>query len=120
MSKFLLVLTLATLSLAAADATGKWTGTITPQNVPGESEGKPAYLVLKQDGATLTGTAGPNADEQFAITGGKVEDGRLTFQLQEKSMSFDLKLQGDEITGDVTRDQDGEKQQAKLAVKRAN
>jgi transcription termination factor Rho len=33
-------------------------------------------------------------------------------------MKFDLKEQGDELTGTVTRERDGEKQSAALAVKR--
>jgi hypothetical protein len=33
-------------------------------------------------------------------------------------MRFNLKHEGDEIKGDVTRERDGEKQTGKLAVKR--
>jgi hypothetical protein len=34
-------------------------------------------------------------------------------------MKFVLKLEGDEMTGDVSRERDGQVQTAKLAVKRA-
>ncbi len=117
MTKLLLALTLTAMSLAAADATGRWIGTL---NLQGSDDGqsRPAYLVLKQEGTKLTGTAGPDAGEQHEIEEGKAEDGRLTFQA--KSMKFDLKLVGDEITGEITREREGEVQKAKLAVKRQN
>ncbi len=35
-------------------------------------------------------------------------------------MKFTLKLEGDQITGDVTREREGQTQTAKLAVKRAD
>lgn len=110
----LAILTVATLM--AADATGTWTGTLTPS--PGEAG--PAHLVLKQEGNKVTGTAGPNAGEQHTITNGKAEDGNVTFELQtgESTMRFSLKQEGDEIKGDVTRDREGQKHTATLAVKR--
>ena len=35
-------------------------------------------------------------------------------------MTFDLKQQGDEITGEITRERDGQTQKAKLTLKRQN
>ncbi|MGJ5818645.1 hypothetical protein [Paludibaculum fermentans] len=108
----------ASAILLAADATGTWTGTFT---VNGDSpEPRPALLVLKQDGDKLTGTAGPNADEQHPIEKGTIADGKITFEVAagESIMKFALVLNGDEITGDIQRDREGEHQTAKLAVKR--
>ena len=45
----------------AADATGRWSGTLTVSSDGGE-RALTAALVLKQDGANLTGTAGPPDD----------------------------------------------------------
>jgi hypothetical protein len=114
--KYLLVLILAAVSLMAADATGTWTGTFTPE---GKDPG-PAHLVLKQEGAKLTGTVGPRADEQHEIQNGKAEDGKLTFDVanENSTMKFVLKQEGEEIKGDVSREQDGQAQTAKLAVTR--
>lgn len=114
--KYMLVLTLAAVNLIAADATGTWIGTFTPD---GEAAG-PAHLVLKQEGAKLTGTAGPRANEQREIQNGKAEDGRLTFEVgtEGATMKFVLKQDGDEIKGDVSRERDGQIQTAKLAVAR--
>jgi hypothetical protein len=108
------------MTLMAADATGKWSGTIVRLDSDSDGEAKPAYMVLKQDGAKLTGTAGPSASEQMEILDGKAEEGRLTFRLEENGMMFDLKQDGDEITGEITREHDGQKQKAKLALKRQN
>jgi hypothetical protein len=115
--KHVLLLTFAAASLMAADATGTWIGTLTPS---GDREPGPAYLVLKQDGAKLTGTVGPRADEQHPIENGKTENGNLTFDVAtgDSTMKFTLKHEGDEIKGDVKREHDGETQTAKLAVKR--
>lgn len=116
--KHILLLLLATAGLIAADATGTWTGTLTPASPEGEQT-HPARLVLKQDGAKLTGTAGPNADEQHTIENGKAENGTLTFEVQGGGrMKFKLTQEGDEIKGEITRERDGQTQTAKLAVKR--
>ncbi len=117
--RYLLLFALTAASVMAADATGTWTGTLTPN---GDDKGGPAHLVLKQDGNRLTGTAGPDASEQHQIENGKVEDGVLTFDVSAGSavMKFRLKQEGDEIKGDITRERDGQTETAKLAVKRAN
>ena len=114
----LILLAMSATILVAADATGKWRGELVPSD--GDGSGRPAYLVLKQDGSKLTGTAGPNANEQEAIQNGKAEDGTLTFELPhgEFVMTFRLKQDGEEISGIITREREGTTQQAKLAVKR--
>ncbi len=117
--KHIFLLTLATVGLMASDATGTWTGTLTLTKAEGSQESHSAYLVLKQEGAKLSGTAGPDANEQHAIENGKAEDGNLTFEIKEESvMKFVLKQEGDEIKGDIKREHDGDAQIAKLNVKR--
>ena len=115
--KHILLLTFAAAGLMAADATGTWTGTLTKSD---GSDPGPALLVLKQEGVKLTGTAGPDANEQHAIENGKAENGTLTFEVPRENgvMKFTLKQEGDEIKGDITRERDGEKQTAPLALKR--
>jgi hypothetical protein len=113
------LLAFTTVSLVAADATGKWTGTLTLSTGDSAGEARPAYLVLKQEGDKLTGTAGPDAGEQHTIENGKAENGNLTFEIRESSiMKFALKQEGDEIKGELTREREGETEKAKLAVKR--
>jgi hypothetical protein len=115
--KYILLLTIAAAALFASDATGKWTGTFTTSE---SGEDHTALLVLKQEGAKLTGTAGPDANEQHEIANGRVENGNITFDVptEDSVMKFVLKLEGDEIKGDISRERDGQKQTAKLAVKR--
>jgi len=117
--KIILLLTLAAASVFAADATGKWTGTLT---LVGESGGKVdnALLVLKQEGTKLTGTAGPDANQQREIQDGKAENGNLTFDLPFGGgmMKFVLKQEGEEMKGDISAERNGEKMNAKLALKR--
>lgn len=117
--KHFVLLTFAAVSLMAADATGRWIGTLSHTSNGGE-EPHPAHLVLKQDGTKLTGTAGPDASEQHPIENGKAENGNLTFEVTtgDAIMKFALKHEGDEIKGDVTREHDGNKETVKLALKR--
>lgn len=115
--KYILALALTAMGLLAADATGTWTGTFAPN---GQEQG-PAQLVLKQDGAKLTGTAGPGPNEQHEIQNGRSEDGKITFEVATGSgtMKFILKQNGDEIKGDVSREGEGQVQTAKVAVTRS-
>lgn len=118
--KHIILLTFAVVSLIAADATGTWTGTLIVPTSDGGEKSSPARLVLKQDGAKLTGTAGPDASEQRAIENGKAENGNLAFEVPngETTMKFSLKQEGDQINGQITREREGRTQTAKLSVKR--
>jgi len=109
-------LALSAVAMMAADLTGTWTGTFTPD---GDQPGG-AYLVLRQEGTKVTGTAGPSVDEQHEISNGKVENGALTFEIvtENSTMKFELKQDGDEIRGDAVRQHDGETQRAHLSVTR--
>ena len=115
--KHLLLVALAAGTFLAANATGTWTGTFTPD----DGQQRPAYLVLKQDGDKLTGTAGPDQNEQRPIQNGKVADGTLTFEVagDEVIMKVTLKQDGEDMAGDLTRERGGETQTAKLVLKRA-
>lgn len=106
--------------LAAADATGTWTGNLTIKDDSGTPQSRPAHLVLKQDGATITGTAGPDANEQHPIEKGTIADGKITFEVPtgETVMKFTVTLDGDEIKGRIDRDRDGEHQTAEIHVTR--
>ena len=113
-----LLIALAAATLLAADATGTWTGTLT--RAEGDGRPLPAHLVLMQEGDKLTGTAGPDAGEQRPIQNGTAKDGKLSFEVRNDDtvMTFTLTQEGEEITGDVLRDREGQTQKAKLAVKR--
>src|SRR5438067_1792909 len=98
----LLVLSgLAALSALAADVTGKWSGTFaTPQDPSAGS----AFAIMKQSGSEITGTAGPNEEQQWKIQKGKIVGNKLTIEVtgdDGTQYSCDLELAGDHIKGDV-------------------
>lgn len=110
------VLALSVLSLSAADVTGTWKGTFTPEN----REPGPALVILKQTGETVTGTAGPDENERNEIANGKVTGNVLSFEVprEEGTMRFVLTLEQDTLSGDIIRERDGQRQTAKLNMKR--
>jgi hypothetical protein len=61
-------------------------------------------LILKQDGTKLTGTAGANESDRHPLEKAAVHDDRLTFEVETPNgtLVFDLKVNGDEITGKST------------------
>jgi hypothetical protein len=111
-----LLLLANTLILSAAEVTGTWKGTFTPEN----RDSGPALVILKQVGDTVTGTAGPDESERHDIANGKVRGDTITFEVprEEGTMSFVLSLAGDTLNGQATRERDGQRQTAKLSLKR--
>ena len=58
---------------------GKWSGSFTVTGPDGSAgDSNPAFLILKQSGATLTGTAGGDEAEQFPIENAKIENNKIT------------------------------------------
>jgi hypothetical protein len=101
----------------AADVTGKWTGSFTPDN----GEVHPALLVLKQDGAAITGTAGPDESQQFPIQTGKIDGNKVILEISPSEGALyhlELVLDGDHLKGDLTAKREDETMTAKLDVSR--
>jgi hypothetical protein len=122
MRRLLSILAVFTLSLAAADVTGKWSGTIEVKR-NGEAKTEPALVILKQEGAVLTGSGGPNESEQHAMRNGKVDGNKITFEIAlggERVMQFNLTAAGEQIDGDVTAPSknDAAPESARLSLKR--
>jgi len=119
-------LLLTALTLSAGELTGKWSGKFDITNSQGETKPDSAVMNLKLDGTTVTGTAGPNEDQQWAIRKGKLENGKLTFEVVPEGgdgalLIFDLVFDGDTIKGTASGTGDGgEKMSAKLDLKRAS
>jgi hypothetical protein len=109
---------LASLLLAVpVDVSGKWSGSFKPDN---EENTLPVFLVLKQDGATLTGTGGPEEGQQFPVQNGKIDGDRLIFEVNAGKgiFYFDLKLAEDEMAGGLQMKRDSETRTAKVSLKR--
>ncbi|HEY2012847.1 MAG TPA: hypothetical protein VGH38_05065 [Bryobacteraceae bacterium] len=107
------------LTAAAADVTGKWTGSFTPEG----GEAQSAYAVLKQAGTIVTGTAGPNEGDQWPDLKGTIRGDKVTLEVKSAEdgsvYKCDLVLAGDHLKGDVTaKRSDGQEQKAKMDLAR--
>lgn len=112
-----MMMLLAAATMMAADVSGNWSGTFTP-----DGEGpQPVYLVLHQAGDQLTGSGGPSAAEQHPIQNGKIQGDRLTFEVPagKGAFFFDLKLSGEAITGDLQLKAPDRSASAKVSLQRA-
>lgn len=115
MKKFLYLWILTAITLCAADVTGKWAG-----GAKGVEDENTAVLNLKQNGAELSGTAGPNDGQQWPITNGKIEGDKISFQLNTDGpvVTFELSLVEDHIKGEATFNLDGQAKKVTLDLTR--
>ena len=117
-------LVLFAMTLSGADVTGKWSGTYDVTISDGNSDGNTmkgrVYMVLTQSGPDLTGTIGPDEQQQSQIAKGKVEDDRITFENQTEGplMRFELRLDNDRIRGEGKGEMEGTKIRAKIELAR--
>ena len=100
LSRFLLAALLC-VPAGAADLSGKWVGAI---EIAGQSSPQPLILILKQDGAALSGTAGPTAANQRELSNGKVEGDTISFDIPagRNKLHAKLSLVSDRLVGDAT------------------
>ena len=112
-------LLLATVLLAAEDLTGKWSGSFN-MTLDGQTREDAVYMVLKQSGAELTGTAGPNVNQQWPILKGKIEVDKVTFEVQtdEPLIKFDLTLTEGHLKGNAKAEHQGRSMQAVVDAQR--
>ena len=116
-------LTLAALLIFTSNSlTGVWTGEM--KDTEGGSGG--AYLQLTQDGTHISGLTGASKDHSWAIKDAVFADDHLTFHVtssdpesKEKSeWSFDLKVEGDRMTGTAEGKQEDRSWKADLQLTR--
>jgi hypothetical protein len=126
MKTLICLLLLTGFTLIAGELTGKWSGKFDITTADGELKPDSAVMNLKLDGTKVTGTAGPNDDQQWTIRNGKLEAGRLTFEVVPEgdeakgTLVFDLVFDGDTIRGSVTGHDGDNKLSAKVDLKRAS
>ncbi len=119
--KLLWALALTTVSLFA-DVTGKWSGNF-DVTMDGETRNETAVLILKQDGNTVTGTAGPNEDKQMKIRSGVLDGNTLTLDVIDEEgdhppIHLVLNVDGDHMTGNAKAQHEDRVMEAKLDLKR--
>jgi hypothetical protein len=123
LSCIFLIVALA-LTAAAADVTGKWSGSFTVTGPDGSAgDSNPAFLILKQSGSTLTGTAGSDESEQWSIENAKIENNKITGTVNPSdgaTYTVSLTVDGDRMTGEVTVSQGGQTMKGKIELKRVS
>ena len=122
MKTLICLLLLTGMTLSAGELTGKWTGTFDITSPDGETKPDSAVMNLKLEGTAVTGTAGPNEDQQWTIKNGKLEAGKLTFEVVPEDgalLSFELVFDGETIRGTATGHDGDNKLTAKVDLKRA-
>ena len=119
MKAVLMMMAMAALTWAA-DVSGTWSGPLELTR-NGETKADSAHLVLKQEGDQVTGSLGPNAEKQTAITKGTMtgDDLVLEAKLPEKDrvVVLTLKLDSGKLTGTLdARDPDGQGMTGKMTL----
>jgi hypothetical protein len=120
MTRLICCLLLSAIALLA-DVTGKWSGSFDVAGPDGQTNANTAVMNFKQDGSSLTGTAGPSDGEQMNIRAGKIDGDKITFEVALENgpvIKFDLALAGDHIKGTANGEADGQKLSAKVDVTR--
>ena len=124
MMKLFCALLLSTLTIGAAELTGKWSGSFDITNSSGETKADSAYIDLKEQAGVVTGTAGPNSEKQWSLRKGKIDGQKLTFEVPTEEgglLVFNLTFDGELIEGTCEGTGDGaEKMSAKLRLKRTS
>jgi hypothetical protein len=115
-----LLMTLVVLTAAAADVTGKWSGSFITTAPDGNIRESTALLDLKQSGTDITGSVGPNEEERYPIGKGRIDGNKITLEVQNenRSMKFELTLAGERMQGEANMTADSETRKAKLDLKR--
>lgn len=118
---FLILAALAGVAMADSNVTGKWLGSFKMTHPNGEIEEGNAVLVLKQNGTAITGTVGPAEDEPTEIQKGKIEGDRISLEAAHNgaTITFDLVVAADRITGNAKISREGQISTAKIDVTRA-
>ena len=96
------LLALAAL-MHAADLTGTWSGSVA-MTKGDETRDESAYLILKQTGAEITGTIGPNADNRLKITKGSADGNSVYIEAiveGDNKMVLRLKVDGGKLVGEL-------------------
>jgi hypothetical protein len=114
-----LVILLAPVAARAADVSGKWSGSMDMKGPDGQTQSMPVTAEFKQDGKTVTGTAGREGDDQLTVQKGTIDGDDFTFEVEAPDGVYSVKLKvGDgQLKGEVKfSDPSGNKQTASLTL----
>ncbi len=121
MKKLILLFVLLSVVAFAADFSGTWVGKA-DISVDGEQQASTAKVILKQDGNTVTGTAGREEEGQTEIQNVAIDGDTLSFDIKPSEdapvVHLTLKLDGDSLSGTVKSVGEGPEITGKLELKR--
>lgn len=108
------------VTVLGADVTGKWSGSFDVTGPDGETKQSTAYMSLKQSGTEITGTAGPDENQQWPILNGKIDEDKITFEVQTDKplIKFDLRLVEGHLKGEAKGEKDGKTVKASVDLTR--
>jgi hypothetical protein len=107
-------------SAKLVDLTGKWNGSFI-MTVDGQQNDDVAFMTLTQKGDVITGTAGPSLDEQWPIANGKIDGGKITFDVHAQGplIHFTLALVDGRLKGEAQGEMEGRKLSAVVDLGRS-
>lgn len=127
LSKQFLLTALFTLSLNAANVSGKWSGSLEFKDPEGHAQTIPAHAEFKQQDQIVTGAVWKEAGHEFRIENGKVEGDRITFEFKAPEGEEDsvlvhtvtLAVTGEgQLQGEVAIEAEGNRMIGKLVLTR--
>jgi hypothetical protein len=112
-------------AMAAEDFSGKWSGSFTGLDPSGQQMTEQIFMNLVHKGATLSGTAGPSAEQQWKIQNGKVDGVKVSFEVQGGGdtqggplLKFAMSYAEGHLKGDVNAEMGEKKLTAKIDTTR--
>lgn len=111
------LLLLGAVSAMAADLTGKWSGSFKAEAA---DHSILQLIILKQQGKTLSGSAGPDASEQYPLENGRVDGNKATFEVTtgEWRFAYNLTADNDSLSGDLKLESTTQTRDAKVTLTR--
>ena len=122
MAVALLLLSMAPAQAQTKDLSGTWNGTMTRTAPDGREQTVNLIFTFKHKGKELTGTVGPNPEQQLEIQKGAVNGNKITFQLTQPNgmvRTFTLTHAKERIAGDMVAELNGQSFTAKVDAGRA-
>jgi hypothetical protein len=112
-------------AVAAEDLSGKWSGSFVGLDPNGQQMTEQIVMNLVHKGAELTGTAGPNDQQQWKILNGKVDGNKISFDVPGGGdnqggplLKFAMNYADGHLKGDVNVDMGDKKLTAKIDTTR--
>ena len=117
MKRTIAIVLLLAVHAMAGDLTGKWSGAF---KADGADHEVPQFFIFKQDGTKLTGSGGPDMNEQYPIENGRIDSDQIRFEITtgEWKFTYSLKAIDAKLAGDLELKSIDNRRMAKVALRR--